>query len=103
VMMYHSKTMFDELEPFAKKGITDGYLHPREYFMLARFSSNRKMVQAYKESCIMQLDPKPKNRVAADSIRALFVLHSVAVDSAKHAFAHKYGCRLNLGFLRTCR
>jgi predicted acetyltransferase len=103
VIMYHSKTMFDELAPFAKKGVRDGYLHPREYFMLARFSSIRKMVQAYKESCIMQLDPKPKNRVAADSIRALFVLPSVAVDSAKHAFAHKYGCRLNLGFLRTCR
>ena len=100
ITYYHDINRFQKLikiniNPLIKLG----FLHPREYVLLAVKANKLHM-----NPCIQPSEFEKFNEVKITNlIRQKYYLPKIEIDIAKHKFAHKHKIQLFFGFLSTTR
>ena len=100
ITFYHDIERFHLLLKKHYKNLIDkGYLHPREFILLAYKANELKV-----NPCIQPSDlNKCMDFFSTNKIRKKNYLPSIEIDIAKHNFAHKYNLHLFFGFISSTR
>jgi hypothetical protein len=101
-MQFHNEKSYDVLLRYRDDAVKKGYVHPREFASL-RYNAApyRRHNDLYLE--LRDVVNKPADTKDADEKRKQLYLPSVALDYAKHEFAHKNNLQLFFGFFNATR